>query len=205
MPTSRLTQDEKRAKQRIRWLRWFQANKEKEKARLHAHYVANKEAIIRRSREWYKRNKGTPALKEQRRLQSRQRIERHKAWAANNRERYNAAKRKWSKSNQNYYAEWRSRNGARLATYVENRRGRIKTSGVRIRHNQIEGLYVAQCGLCASCKIDLLGKYERDHIMPLHLGGLHVIDNIQLLCKSCNRRKGRLHPDQWAVLISKVQ
>lgn len=31
---------------------------------------------------------------------------------------------------------------------------------------------------------------EIDHIFPLSKGGHHVIDNLQILCRKCNRSKG---------------
>ena len=35
-----------------------------------------------------------------------------------------------------------------------------------------------------------------DHIVPLKLGGLDVIDNVQLLCKRCNSAKGAKYNEQ---------
>lgn len=51
-------------------------------------------------------------------------------------------------------------------------------------------VYQKQQGICPAC-----GKYfdisdmEADHIDPWHAGGKTVIDNCQMLCKPCNRRK----------------
>lgn len=41
---------------------------------------------------------------------------------------------------------------------------------------------------CASCgaQHDLTG----DHITPLSAGGMSTLDNVQVLCRSCNSRKG---------------
>ncbi len=42
-----------------------------------------------------------------------------------------------------------------------------------------------------SCKNCSSSDYlEIDHIKPLSKGGLHVIENLQILCRKCNRSKG---------------
>lgn len=51
-------------------------------------------------------------------------------------------------------------------------------------------------GMCVSCKADLSGLLNIwsgshfDHIVPLAAGGLNDVTNIQLLCASCNLKKG---------------
>ena len=47
-------------------------------------------------------------------------------------------------------------------------------------------------------------RQEHDHVMPLKLGGQHVIENIQLLCPSCNHKKSAMHPDKWAAKLGKL-
>lgn len=42
------------------------------------------------------------------------------------------------------------------------------------------------CQICG----DTDGPLEIDHIVPLALGGTNDIENLQVLCRSCNRRKG---------------
>lgn len=70
--------------------------------------------------------------------------------------------------------------------------------------NDIEHLYDTQIGRCAGCLKELNRKYEIDHVMPIHLGGSNWPDNLQLLCCTCNRRKGHSHPDEWAARIGKL-
>jgi 5-methylcytosine-specific restriction endonuclease McrA len=46
----------------------------------------------------------------------------------------------------------------------------------------------------ATCEADGCGKklsegVEYDHILPLELGGLHVVENLQALCVGCHKKK----------------
>ena len=52
-------------------------------------------------------------------------------------------------------------------------------------------LFGRQEGVCAGCRMDFLFKiFEVDHVIPRSRGGTDHLDNLQLLCPSCNRIKG---------------
>ncbi len=53
-------------------------------------------------------------------------------------------------------------------------------------------LFQACGGQCAGC-LDVfrqIGNMQIDHIIPVHLGGTNELENLQLLCRSCNVKKG---------------
>ncbi len=47
-------------------------------------------------------------------------------------------------------------------------------------------------GVCAGCldTFRQIGNMQVDHIIPVHLGGNNELANLQLLCRSCNVKKG---------------
>ena len=54
-------------------------------------------------------------------------------------------------------------------------------------HAKQDGLYhCAFCGTTSRHK----GRFQIDHIVPMVKGGLTVEENLQLLCRTCNMRKG---------------
>lgn len=57
--------------------------------------------------------------------------------------------------------------------------------------NMKRRVYEKQSHKCAACKKEFdFDEMEGDHITPWSAGGQTTEDNLQMLCKSCNRRKG---------------
>lgn len=78
-------------------------------------------------------------------------------------------------------------------------RRRAKEKGADGTHNAIdvELQYKAQKGLCWHCGIELVGKYEVDHLVPLDRGGTNWPNNIVCSCQKCNRSKGKKLVQEW--------
>jgi hypothetical protein len=58
--------------------------------------------------------------------------------------------------------------------------------------SQKRAVYEKQKGICPKCKNHFtINEMEGDHITPWSEGGKTQPDNLQMLCKDCNRRKGK--------------
>jgi len=58
--------------------------------------------------------------------------------------------------------------------------------------SQKRAAYEKQKGICPHCKEHFeIDEMEGDHITPWTEGGKTLPDNLQMLCKDCNRRKGK--------------
>jgi len=60
-----------------------------------------------------------------------------------------------------------------------------------------ENIYIEKGKCCNSRK---LISFNIDHINPISNGGENNIDNLQLLCRKCNRQKGnKIMGETWAT------
>ena len=86
----------------------------------------------------------------------------------------------------------------KISKYIQTEKGKAVRKAVwhRYRTQKIKGnvtteeiqiLYINQPS-CRKCNIT--DNLEIDHIIPLSRGGNHEINNLQILCRKCNRSKG---------------
>jgi len=117
----------------------------------------------------------------------------HKLYIANP-QKYHEWRRANSEKVSEYNHQYYSINKEKFAEKTANRRA--KCNGGIVTAEQWETLKRKYNYTCLRCK-----KREpeialtRDHVLPLEFGGLHVIENIQPLCKSCNSWKHTKHID----------
>ena len=64
--------------------------------------------------------------------------------------------------------------------------------GHRIHNTHYHNMLALQDNKCVICKTLLGEDCHIDHITPVSLGGSNTLDNLQLLCASCNMVKGNM-------------
>lgn len=137
--------------------------------------------------------KGKPLTAEQakRRAKYLANVERVKEqtreWISNNKERHREAVKRYRAANPDMKRAEKSK-----------RRAVIRNAGGKFTAKDVQSLLVSQRWLCVYCKASIKGCHEIDHVVPLALGGRNDKSNLQMLCKSCNRKKGAMHPTEFA-------
>lgn len=56
--------------------------------------------------------------------------------------------------------------------------------------------HCAYCDKNMLCCVDNHSEWQSDHIVPISKGGLDVIENLALSCRTCNFIKGRWDPSE---------
>jgi 5-methylcytosine-specific restriction endonuclease McrA len=96
-----------------------------------------------------------------------------RAWCKKNREYVNAKSREWGRKNKD----------KKLA----NCRAR-RAKGPMIGADEWAGLLAKFGSKCLRC--GATERLEMDHVVPVAKGGTHSLDNLQVLCRTCNASKG---------------
>ncbi len=112
-----------------------------------------------------------------------------RAWRVNNPEKNKEMSRAYFKKHPEI----------RRATEAKRRYALRSLSEDNYTVSQVRNLMVAQSYRCANvfCGINIRDSYHVDHILAVSLGGSNGIDNIQLLCPTCNMKKHIKYPHEW--------
>jgi 5-methylcytosine-specific restriction endonuclease McrA len=183
-----------------------------------SYYERNKEAINKKAREKRAaasavRPQRTPVSADVLALRQQKDAERKREWALKNaaltraRRKGHYAKERESaiESATTWNRENKARRAAITSKYSVNnpeqrratkalRRARKNTAGGRFSKADVKRLLALQKNKCAVCTASLEASYEVDHVVPLARGGANSPCNLQILCKTCNRRKGSKDP-----------
>lgn len=98
---------------------------------------------------------------------------------------------------------YRAENPNKVKEFSQTRRG--KKTG-KLPRGTIQKIGEMQGWLCRICGVDLhTAGSHTDHIKAISKGGLHVPENIQLLCPTCNVRKSAKDLDQFLKEIGRYE
>ncbi len=151
-------------------------------------YDKNKEYKLRKSSEVYDKNKDSILL-------------RTNKYRLNNLDKYRSWAKEWRENNSakelEIHLKYRKNNPDKVSTW--NRNARSKRFGIEGVHSEsdIENRLRWQGGRCAVCRCDISNGYEVDHYYPISRGGSNWPKNLQLTCRTCNRRKHGRDPIEF--------
>ena len=167
---------------KIRCAEWYEKNRAKHLEDCKTKYFADSSAKLASNKRWQKANPE----------RARAIV---KAWKIANREHVNAESRKRYQRIKTEHAKrvrsWKNRNREawrEINNAAKNRR-RARIKGSLGSHTRAEWQFIVakQRSKCAICGV--AGKLEKDHRIPLALGGSDMAVNLQGLCKPCNGSK----------------
>ena len=84
------------------------------------------------------------------------------------------------------FEAWLDRQKRRRLRAERLRQARTKGTHTKQEWEELKAKFGYQCVRCGTDKYNV----ERDHIIPIYMGGSDSIDNIQPLCAWCNVSKG---------------
>lgn len=163
-------------------------------------YVKNRESELQNVKDWRKANPEKVRAIDRRRHAARpeRSLIQGRRWRAENREKYLEQNRAWKSANpEKVRATARAlyaKDPNKSLVKAHARRVKSHITGTVFNKQDIDRIHLLQKGKCACCHIKIGKKFERDHIIPLALGGTNDHFNIQLLCSPCNRTKSAKHP-----------
>lgn len=92
-------------------------------------------------------------------------------------------------------SHWKSENSDKLREYKRSRRANLHGLTEHFTELEWNDLLVMYGARCMNPECLATENLTRDHIVPLISGGCDTIENIQILCGSCNSRKGTTSVD----------
>lgn len=89
--------------------------------------------------------------------------------------------------------EYRAKPGVRERQYIHNanRRALQRNAPGKFSIHDVRTMMEKQNGCCNLCDCNIRLRYHIDHVVALVNGGSNWPSNLQLLCPTCNLRKGR--------------
>lgn len=129
-------------------------------------------------------------------------MENYKSWLSENKEYKYEYTRNWFRQNpekrRDLAKKWRLENPERARKHARIGKARRRGAEGSYTPSDVDRMMDMQKNRCAYCRKSIAKEYHVDHIVPVSKGGSNFPDNLQLLCPSCNLKKGAKDPFDWA-------
>lgn len=190
-------------------------NSKQYQAEYHKKMMLNPEYVARRraqSKKWKEKNKERIDTYVKSRVELTKEYSKHhydankdrkltlaKKWREENADRMKELNKKYRETHKEHikerHAKYHLANPEKAIFRKFVRRAKIAQVGGKLSYGIRKKLFHLQSGKCVICKCNLKDVIQHlDHTLPLHLGGMNVDSNMQLLCSTCNLKKGAKHP-----------
>lgn len=147
-------------------------------------YAENKERLLAENKKWRQENKERVSKN-------------HKLWRKKNPEYKPKSPRKFYPRNKENDKKYYKKNYQKHLAQNAKRRAMKASAHGSYTEKDVERLKALQKFKCASCRKSIKKSCHVDHITPLKLGGSNEWTNLQILCPTCNLRKGAKDPYEW--------
>lgn len=204
-----LSEEERKARRREAWRRYYYANQEKMKERQRQYYQANKAQVLVKSS--YYRSVNRKSINQSRRQQYAASPESHRRrsrrYRQENPEKVQISMHQWRILNRqrilDYNEQWRAANPEKaeaMARAAKRKRKAAKRCTVDAFAPPVTPTNTAKRfwlfgDACAYCGSD--GPLHLDHVVPLARGGLHTPSNLAPACQRCNLSKSAKPVEAW--------
>jgi 5-methylcytosine-specific restriction endonuclease McrA len=183
---------------------WRAAHPEKVRENRRNWYYANTEKVQESNRKWKEAN--PEKVLEISRKSRAAHPEPSRRWRAANPEKVRERNRNRYYANTEKVLEisrkWKESNPDKVKASAHRRRARLLNAPGSHTAGDIAAQHDSQQGRCAYCKIEVGKTWHLDHVMPISRGGSNGPENLQILCPSCNLRKGAKDPTEFAKQVA---
>ena len=182
---------------------WRENNKNNIKESKKQYFNKNKNIILEKHKQYYIKNKEYISnQKKKYRENNKEKLQKiSKIWRENNREYSIKYLKLWYENNKEYNIQYRNNHRDKMLQYEHKRNANKLNQLGFLPYNYIQILEERDT-YCKYCNLHIkIYGYHIDHIIPLSKGGLHDINNLQLICASCNHKKGNKLEEEFITIL----